>query len=234
MKKSIGLRIFVFLGILGVITLLISMCGIFALQGAEEDMRAIIEMYQSNPENHTAEMGDVIQVHAIDELQVMVTNRTVLTVLYIIFVVVTVSLAINVSYTVSRPSKSASKTIRGMVEKLERGEADLTERVAVKGVNEVAQMGRGINAFVEQLQKTVSEIQSQSLELDKTVAGMTNSVAKSNESAANVSGVMQELSARMQEDPQRLHRLPWVPRRFFLLRNLSKNRQSREMILWTR
>lgn len=199
MKKSIGLRIFVFLGILGVITLFISMCGIFALQGAEEDMRAIIEMYQSNPENHTAEMGDVIQVHAIDELEVMVTNRMVLTVLYVIFAVVTISLAINVSFTVSRPSKSASKTIRGMVEKLERGEADLTERVAVKGVNEVAQMGRGINAFVEHLQSTVSAIQKEAMELDKTVAGMTNSVAKSNESASNVSGVMQELSARMQE-----------------------------------
>ena len=199
MKKSIGLRVFVFLGILGVITLLISMCGIFALQGAEEDMRAIIETYQSSPEIQTVAMNDVIQVHAIDELQVMVTNRTVLTALYVIFAVVTVSLAINVSFTVSRPSKSASKTIRGMVEKLELGEADLTERVTVKGENEVAQMGRGINAFVEHLQRTVSAIQKESMELDRTVAGMTESIHKSNEGAGNVSGVMQELSARMQE-----------------------------------
>ena len=199
MKKSIGLRIFVFLGILGVITLLISMCGIFALQGAEEDMRAIIENYQSDSSLHTPAMDETIQVHAISELQVMVTNRLVLTVLYVIFAVVTVSLAVNVSFTVSRPSKSASKTIRGMVEKLEMGEADLTERVVVKGVNEVAQMGRGINAFVEHLQRTVSAIRSQSLELDKTVAVMTKNIQDSNENAAGVSGVMQELSARMQE-----------------------------------
>ena len=199
MKKSIGLRMFVFLGILGIITLLISMCGIFALQGAEEDMRAIIESYQSSPELQTTAMNEIIQVHAIDELEVMVTNRLVLTVLYVLFAVITVSLAVNVSFTVSRPSKSASKTIRSMVEKLELGEADLTERVAVKGENEVAQMGRGINAFVEQLQKTVSAIQKESEELDKTVAGMTASIHESNENAAGVSGIMQELSSRMQE-----------------------------------
>ena len=86
-----------------------------------------------------------------------------------------------------------------MVEKLELGEADLTERVTVKGENEVAQMGRGINAFVEHLQRTVSAIQKESMELDRTVAGMTESIHKSNEGAGNVSGVMQELSARMQE-----------------------------------
>lgn len=199
MKKSIGLRIFVFLTILGVITFLIGICGITALQGAEQDMRAIIEGYQSDPALHTAAMDEIIQVHAIEELQVMVTNRTVLTVLYVIFAIVTVSLALNVSFAVSRPAKSASKTIRGMVEKLEMGEADLTERVAVRGENEVAQMGRGINAFVERLQSTVSAIQNQSKELDKTVASMTSSIQESNENASNVSGVMQELSARMQE-----------------------------------
>ncbi len=199
MKKSIGLRVFVFLGILGVITLLISMCGIFALQGAEEDMRVIIAEYQANSAAHTAAMDATIQEHAIDELQVMVSNRTVLTVLYVIFAVVTFFLALNISFTVSRPSKSASKTIQGMVDKLERGESDLTERVTVKGENEVARMGRCINAFVENLQSTVGAIRSQSLELDKTVAEMTQNVQDSNENAAGVSGVMQELSARMQE-----------------------------------
>ena len=199
MKKSIGLRVFVFLGILGVITLLISMCGIFALQGAEEDMRVIIAEYQANSAAHTAAMDETIQEHAIDELQVMVSNRTVLTVLYVIFAVVTFFLALNISFTVSRPSKSASKTIQGMVDKLERGESDLTERVTVKGENEVARMGRCINAFVENLQHTVGAIRSQSLELDKTVAEMTKNVQSSNENAAGVSGVMQELSARMQE-----------------------------------
>lgn len=199
MKRSIGLRMFVFLGILGVITLLIGMCGIFALQGAEEDMRAIIEGYQSDPSIHTAEMEDIIKVHAVDELSVMVTNRTVLTVLYLIFVVTTVSVALNISYSVSRPAKKASKTISSMVEKLEQGEADLTERVEVKGENEVARLGMGINAFVERLQKTVSAIRNQSVELDKTVASMTGSIQDSNENATGVSAVMQELSARMQE-----------------------------------
>jgi len=199
MKKSIGLRIFVFLGVLGIITFLIGICGITALQGVEQDMRSIIEAYQSSPELHTAAMDETIQVHAIEELSVMVTNRIVLTVLYIIFAIVTVSLAVNVSFKVSRPAKHAVKTMDYMVKQLEQGEADLTERMTINGENEVARLCLGINAFIDRLQETVSAIQSQSLELDKTVASMTGSIHDSNENAAGVSGVMQELSARMQE-----------------------------------
>lgn len=199
MKKSIGLRIFVFLGVLGLITFLIGICGITALQGAEEDMKAIIEMYQSDSSVQTAAMDDTIQVHAIEELKVMTTNRIVLTVLYGIFVIVTVSLALNVSFAVSRPAKKAVKTMGYLVEKLEKGEADLTERMEAKGENEVARLCMGINSFIDRLQTTVSAIQKQSIELDKTVASMTSSIQDSNENASGVSGVMQELSARMEE-----------------------------------
>lgn len=199
MKKSIGLRMFVFLTILGIITLFIGLCGIFALQGAEKDMAAIIEAYQSDPSIHTAAMDETIQVHAVEELEIMVTNRIVLSALYGIFVVVIVVLAVNISFSISRPAKKAVKTIGHMVEKLEQGEADLTERMEAKGENEVARLCYGINAFIERLQKTVSAIQKQSIELDKTVASMTNSIQNSNENATGVSGVMQELSARMQE-----------------------------------
>jgi len=199
MKRSIGLRMFVFLGILGVITFLIGICGITALQGAEKDMQAIIEAYQSNPVLHSASMDETIQVHAIEELAVMTTNRTVLTVLYAIFAVVTVSVALNVSFAVSRPAKKAVKTLGYLVNQLEKGEADLTERMEVKGENEVARLCLGINTFIDRLQETVSAIQRQSIELDKTVASMTGSIQDSNENAAGVSGVMQELSARMEE-----------------------------------
>ena len=199
MKRSIGLRMFVFLGILGVITFLIGMCGIFALQGIEQDMKAIIEGYQADASLHTAAMDEIIQVHAIEELSVMVTNRIVLSVLYAIFVVITVALALNVSFTVSRPAKKAVKTINHMVEKLEQGEADLTERMEAKGENEVARLCYGINAFIVRLQNTVSAIQKQTIHLDQTVANMTDSIQDSNDNAANVSTVMQELSSKMQE-----------------------------------
>ncbi|MBE5950168.1 MAG: methyl-accepting chemotaxis protein [Lachnospiraceae bacterium] len=199
MKKSIGLRMFVFLGILGGFAFLIGICGITALHGAEQDMRAIIEAYHSDASIQTTQMSEVIQLHAEEELKVMVTNRLVLTVLYAIYVVTTVLIALNVSFAVSRPAKKACKTMNYMIEQLECGEADLTERIEVSGQNEVAQMGRGINTFVERLQETVSAIRSQSIELDKTVAGMTDNIQNSNENAASVSGVMQELSARMEE-----------------------------------
>lgn len=199
MKKSIGKRVMVLLTILGVIVFLMGVCGIFAIAGAEDDMEIIIAAYQSNEHLQTPEATEVIRVHAIEELEVMKTNRTVLSGMFIIYILGSVASILIIYLTVAKPAKKAGKTINSLVEKLEQGEGDLTARIDVKGKDEVAQLGRGINAFIERLQKTVSAIQKQSLQLDRTVENMTASIQNSNENAAFVSGVMQEQAARMEE-----------------------------------
>ena len=199
MKKSIGTRTIGLLAILGIVVFLMGFCGIMAIKGSEDDMAKIIEAYQTELEGQSSTMDEVIRVNAVEELAVMKSNRIVLCILLVVYIIGSATVSIVISVTVAKPAKKAGKTINGMVEKLEQGEADLTERVVVKGKDEVAQLGRGINAFVERLQKTVSAIQKQSLHLDQTVANMTDSIQDSNENASNVSGLMQELSAKMQE-----------------------------------
>ncbi len=199
MKKSIGTRTIGLLAILGIVVFLMGFCGIMAIKGSEDDMAKIIEAYQTELEGQSSTMDEVIRVNAVEELAVMKSNRIVLCILLVVYIIGSATVSIVISVTVAKPAKKAGKTINGMVEKLEQGEADLTERVVVKGKDEVAQLGRGINAFVERLQKTVSAIQKQSLHLDQTVANMTASIQDSNENASNVSGLMQELSAKMQE-----------------------------------
>lgn len=187
------------LTILGTIVLLMGVCAITAIAGAEKDMEAIITAYQSKPEIQSPAVDEVVQVHAIDELVVMKTNRSVISVMFVLYLLGSVATTAVIYFTVAKPAKKAGKTINSMVEKLERSEADLTERIEVKGKDEVAQLGRGINAFIERLQKTVSTIQKQSIELDRTVINMTESIQASNENTASVSSTMQELSARMEE-----------------------------------
>jgi len=199
MKKSIGTRTIGLLAILGIVVFLMGFCGIMAIKGSEEDMEKIIEAYQTELEGQSATMDEVIRINAVEELTVMKSNRTALCILLVVYIIGSVAVSIVISITVAKPAKKAGKIINSMVEKLEQGEADLTERVAVKGKDEVAQLGRGINAYIERLQKTVSAIQKQSLHLDQTVANMTASIQDSNENASSVSGLMQELSARMQE-----------------------------------
>jgi len=199
MKKSIGGRMLGLLTILGAIVFLMGVCAITAIGGAEKDMEAIITAYQSKPEIQSPAVDAVIQKHAIDELAVMKANRSVLSVMFVIYLLGSAATTAVIYFTVAKPAKKAGKTINSMVEKLERSEADLTERIEVKGKDEVAQLGRGINAFIERLQKTVSAIQKQSIELDRTVINMTESIQVSNENTASVSSTMQELSARMEE-----------------------------------
>lgn len=199
MKKSIGTRVLVLLIVLGFIVFLVGMCGITALGGAEEDLQTIISAYKANPQMQTAEMNQIMQVHGVEELAVMTTNRMVLSVLFVIYLLGSAATCVVISRTVAKPVKKAGATIDGMVEKLEQGEADLTERIEVRGQDEIARMSRGVNAFIERLQKTVSTIQNQTIHLDRTIANVAESVQKSDASAGTVSSLMQELSARMEE-----------------------------------
>ena len=161
MRKSIGRRTLVLVIILGIIALLIGMCGIFAIQGAEEDMQSIINTYQKNTEYRYDEMNQVIQVHAIEELEVMTTNRTILSALYGIYLVFSLATTLIIYYTVAKPTKRARIKLRSIIEKLEKGEGDLTERLEVKGQDEVSKLSQGINSFIEKLQEIVMVIQKE-------------------------------------------------------------------------
>lgn len=105
MKKSIGKRVIVLTFILGVMAFLIGMCGIFALQGAEEDMRIIIETYQNNPEFQTPLANEIMQEHAIKEISIMNSNRIVLTSLYGVYFISSIGVILIIHHTVAKPTK---------------------------------------------------------------------------------------------------------------------------------
>ena len=199
MKKSIGKKTIGLLSILFTICLLMGFCGIFSLDGGEEQLRRIVEFYQANENLHSEELDAMLLGEAVQEISIMYSNRMVLSVLFMIYMVSSVLFTVVISKTIAKPAKKAGDTISDMIDKLEKGEGDLTERVDVRTKDEVGQLAMGINKFIGSLQRTIATIQNQSLLLDQTVVNMAESVRSSNENAGNVSAIMQELSARMEE-----------------------------------
>ena len=178
---------------------MIGFCGIFSLDGGKKQLEKIVAVYKADTTLHSAELDDMILGEAVEEISIMHSNRTVLSVLFAIYLAVSVTASLVIHKTVAKPAKKAGETINSMIEKLENNEGDLTERVPVTTKDEVGQLANGINAFIESLQMTIIQIQKQSVSLDKTVEAMSGHIENSNENAGNVSAVMQELSARMEE-----------------------------------
>lgn len=98
-----------------------------------------------------------------------------------------------------KPMEKTSKELKNIVDDIVAGKGDLTKRIDVKGKDEIALMGNGINSFIEALQNVMKTIISNSTELDEIVENVTENVATANGSACDISAVMEELSASMEE-----------------------------------
>ena len=116
--------------------------------------------------------------------------------LYTIIMVVTV---VIVASTVVKPARQSGRVLRGITDKLNAGEGDLTERVPAKSKDEIGQMSAGINNFMEQLQGIVRELKVESENMAESSQIITEQVVESNESASNVSAATEQMAASMEE-----------------------------------
>ena len=100
---------------------------------------------------------------------------------------------------VTKPMTATNKKLGEIVSSIDKGQGNLTERIAVDGKDEITQLGNGINTFLGTLQNIMQEITSDSDKLEDIVGNVLESVKKANENSCDVSSVMEELSATMQE-----------------------------------
>lgn len=93
----------------------------------------------------------------------------------------------------------ANREIHDIIADIDHNEGDLTKRISILSNDEIADLGNGINTFMEKLQHIMKLIIENSRRLEEVVNKVQESVRTSNDSAADLSAVTQELSATMQE-----------------------------------
>lgn len=101
--------------------------------------------------------------------------------------------------TVAFPASDAIKHVKGIITKLENNECDLSERIPVRTGDEVGQLVKGINAFLDALQNVIGDVAGNSDNLNLVIDNVSDSLTKVNGSSCDVSAVMQELAASMEE-----------------------------------
>lgn len=125
--------------------------------------------------------------------------KTVCIILVIILVASIIATILVVYNTVVTPLQKQSKELEDIIENINEGHGDLTRRVNVRCKDEIGKAAMGINEFISTLQRIMSNIISYSSTLDEVVGNVVNLVAESDDSARDVSAIMEELAATMEE-----------------------------------
>ena len=119
--------------------------------------------------------------------------------LNVVIILIEILVILMIANSIIKPIKKATNHLNQIIEGIERGEGNLTERLEVKSIDEIGQLSRGINAFIEQLQGIMVKLRSGSEGMNVQVNSINSSIATSEGSASDVSATMQEMSASMEE-----------------------------------
>lgn len=192
MKKSIGKKVLFMMLLLGV--LFIAACAMNA------SALSIITAYNK-------QLSEILGNTQTDEVAAILVNSNIRVEGTIVFNVVLVAImfiliiimVINVNLTIVRPTRKASDSLGIIVDKIEQNKGDLTERIPVTTKDEVGQLVKGINGFLETLQSLMCKIQKESSGIMESANTVTVQIKDSNSSALNVSSATEELAASMQE-----------------------------------
>ena len=100
---------------------------------------------------------------------------------------------------ISKPAKGADAELKVILDKLNKDEGDLTERIQTKSNDEIGQLINGINGLLDKLQSTMAILKKETLNMNNSVNRITENIEDSNENAIGVSAAMEQLSASMEE-----------------------------------
>lgn len=127
-----------------------------------------------------------------------VSLATAIVCIAVCLVSLAVTIIIVVNYVI-KPLITSKKELESIIDGIENKEGDLTRRIPVTSNDEIAALSKGINSFMETLQKIFTLITKNSGEMESVVAEVLKSVRTSNDSASDLSAVTEELSAAMGE-----------------------------------
>ena len=179
----------------------------YSALGKNEEAYAIANGVVSDSSTAIQKNIEVLSTHANDTAS---EARERLASVYIsslvsngIVIIISVILIIVAIYCVMKyvikPIIATNKDIRDIIDGIDNGEGDLTKRVRVISNDEIADLGNGINLFMDKLQEILKLIIENTNYMENVVAEVDGSVVKSNDSASDLSAMTEELSATMQD-----------------------------------
>ena len=157
------------------------------------------QVVQEAENNFTTTMNECTQQDSDNSVASIDGSRLTSFIAFGIYVIACIIIIMLVNSIIAKPAKNASTHLNQLIKKIENNEGDLTERIKISTQDEVGQLVKGVNSFIDQLQQIMQKIQEESKNINQSVLNITSGVVDSNENASSVSATMEELSASMEE-----------------------------------
>lgn len=155
-----------------------------------------LEQAQQQFNTILTEVIDNVTAERVDAIE-RGNRLTVIT--FSLFIIFMVSNIFITTKFISKPAKNADAELKLILDKLNKDEGDLTERIHTKSNDEIGQLINGINGLLDKLQSTMGILKTETLNMNNSVNRITEGIVDSNENAIGVSAAMEELSASMEE-----------------------------------
>ena len=124
----------------------------------------------------------------------------IITVFTILLSIIAVGVAVVVVIRhVIHPIERTNAQLADIISGIDAREGDLTKRIKVTSEDEIGTLGRGINSFMDRLQKIFTLIAGDSDKMEHVVVEVLGSIQTSNESATELSELTEKLSNTMGE-----------------------------------
>ena len=159
-------------------------------------MATSLEQYQSF---YTQTLTSAAQTDAQSGASAVTLVLMVVPVVMIVLIVVEILVIFVVRGSIVKPTQKATKHLNEIINGIESGEGNLTERLTVKGQDEIGQLSSGINSFISQLQAIMLKLRNSSSDMKVQVASINEIILASEGNASDMSATMQQMSAGMEE-----------------------------------
>ena len=123
-------------------------------------------------------------------------NQTVFSIIFVLIVLVL--MVVYLVMLVIRPIQKSTESLNAIIKDLEANRGDFSKQVYISGQDEVGDLGKGVNKFINVLSDIISKIKTVAVTVDSTNKNISDAVSKSNDHAVSISAVSEELYSSME------------------------------------
>ena len=170
-----------------------------AASASNSAMRAIVTELQEYQNTYTELLTKSAKEDADTGLNFVLLIQQMAMYVNLVILAAAAVVVIIVRTSIVKPAKDATKHLNSIIDGIEKGEGNLTERLKVKSTDEIGQLAIGINSFIEQLQGIMVKLRGSSDGMNTQVNSINTSIVSFEGSASEVSATIQQMSASMEE-----------------------------------
>lgn len=180
MKKHITLKILLPLIIIFILTLVVNLSTTSSLQGVRSTFETLREQSTTMDAGEIAKLAD----DSINTISSGLSINGIISSLQLMMVIITIFVAY---LCVTRPLHKISRQLSSIIDKLEKNEGDLADRIITSKTDEIGQLANGVNVYMDKLEQVMRHIKEHSGMLDESSGNISSSITKSSEETNIVS-----------------------------------------------